>query len=571
MSEAVLELELTSNRPDCFSIYGIAREVAAAAGWRWRRRPPPSPAVLGGAPAAEAHRRRDRRPRPVPALRARGSSAASRVGESPAWLKARLTHAGMRPISNVVDVTNYVMLGWGQPLHAFDAGKIAATRSSPGAPRPARRSSPSTASSAPLDARDAGDRRRRAAAGHRRRLRQQSTPRSTSTTTDLVLEAANFSGPSILRTELHTGIRSEASNRFEKGLDANLVPGGLDFASRLFAELCGGTVAPGTVDVRRRAGAAAAAALPAGEVRRPARLRRPGAGAGRASCAASSARSTRRGARPSPPGHRQPSEWTVTPPSFRPDLEREVDLIEEVGRIAGYGLPPETLPRHATRRRAHQAAAGAARRAARPGRLRPRRGHHLQLRRARRAGAARSARGRRAPRPRAAQQPDERRAVGDAHHAAARAARRRARQPRPAQRPAQPLRARQGVPVGRRRRARRRRTPPNPAPSCRTSPRPSASCSAGRCRPRTGRARRGPTDFYTLKGVVEAALAALRPAAASSRRSATRRRASRTCIPASRRRQRAGRRRGVGALGLLRARRRGRLRRRGPRALRRPR
>ena len=78
VSEAVLELELTSNRPDCFSIYGIAREVAAAA--RLELAPPPiaEPAVLGGAPAAEAHRRRDRRPRPVPALRARRSSAASR-------------------------------------------------------------------------------------------------------------------------------------------------------------------------------------------------------------------------------------------------------------------------------------------------------------------------------------------------------------------------------------------------------------------------------------------------------------------------------------------------------------
>ena len=67
-------------------------------------------------------------------------------------------------------------------------------------------------------------------------------------TTDIVLEAANFAGPSILRTELHTGIRSEASNRFEKGIDPNLVPGGLDFADRLFAELCGGAVAPGMVD-----------------------------------------------------------------------------------------------------------------------------------------------------------------------------------------------------------------------------------------------------------------------------------------------------------------------------------
>src|SRR5665647_3367276 len=170
------------------------------------------------------------------------------VGDSPAWLKARLTHAGMRPISNVVDVTNYVMLGWGQPLHAFDAGKIRggkliARRATDGEKIVTLDGVERTLDDQMLVIADAG--RPLVIAG----VFGSVDAEVDEGTTDLVLEAASFSGPSILRTELHTGIRSEASNRFEKGLDANLVPGGLDFASRLFAELCGGTVAPGTVDV----------------------------------------------------------------------------------------------------------------------------------------------------------------------------------------------------------------------------------------------------------------------------------------------------------------------------------
>ena len=166
------------------------------------------------------------------------------------------------------------------------------------------------------------------------------TPRSSAHTTDIVLEAANFSGPSILRTELHTGIRSEASNRFEKGLDRELVAGGLSFACRLFAELCGGTVAPGTVDV--------VAPAPA---RPPVRFRPAACESllGYALPGAEQAGILRRlGCEVDEAGRGDAGRWTVTPPSFRADLEREVDLIEEVGRIAGYGQAPETLPAHRT-------------------------------------------------------------------------------------------------------------------------------------------------------------------------------------------------------------------------------
>jgi len=334
VSEAVLELELTSNRPDCFSIYGIAREVAAASGAKLAPPPTAAPAVLGGAPAEESIAilvvDADLCPR-YGARVIRGMKA----GESPAWLKARLTHAGMRPISNIVDVTNYVMLGWGQPLHAFDAGKI-------GGGRLVARRAREGEKIVTLDEVE------RRLDGQMLVIADVEKPLVIAgvfgsvdaevdvATTDVVLEAANFSGPSILRTEMHTGIRSEASNRFEKGLDPDLVPGGLDFACRLFAELCGGTVAPGMVDVW------GGAAEPRRLTYRPAKadallgysvpvdpqatlLRR-------LECAV----------------EEKTGVWAVTPPSFRPDLEREVDLIEEVGRLAGYGMAPETVPWHRT-------------------------------------------------------------------------------------------------------------------------------------------------------------------------------------------------------------------------------
>ncbi|MEZ5126127.1 MAG: phenylalanine--tRNA ligase subunit beta [Thermoleophilia bacterium] len=340
VSEAVLEVELTSNRPDCFSIYGIAREVAAASGAPLAPPPIAAPATLCGAPAEDAIRveiaDQD--------LCSRYAARVIRnlvVGESPAWLKARLTHAGMRPINNVVDVTNYVMLGWGQPLHAFDAGKIG------GGTLIARRAKDGE-QIVTLDG------VRRTLDGEMCVIADVAEPlviagvfgaidaEVDGDTTHVVLEAANFSGPSILRTEMHTGIRSEASNRFEKGLDPQLVPGGLDFACRLFAELCGGEVAPGIVDVHgelpqrrtlafRPSKCAALLGYTVPEDEQVGILRR-------LECAVVEPDTSLA----------EPAVWEVTVPTFRPDLEREVDLIEEVGRIAGYARAPETLPRHTT-------------------------------------------------------------------------------------------------------------------------------------------------------------------------------------------------------------------------------
>ena len=241
----------------------------------------------------------------------------------------------MRPINNVVDVTNYVMLAWGQPLHAFDAGKIRGGRLI------ARRATAGEKIVTLDGVQRALDDQMLVIADVERALVIAGVFGSQDAeidehTTDIVLEAANFAGPSILRTEMHTGIRSEASNRFEKGIDVDLVPGGLDFAGRLFAELCGGTVAPGMVD------AGSTPPAPAALSYRPARTESL---LGYAVPAAEQAGILRRLECEVDEGG---DTWSVTPPTFRPDLVREVDLVEEVGRIAGYGMAPETLPRHTT-------------------------------------------------------------------------------------------------------------------------------------------------------------------------------------------------------------------------------
>lgn len=332
VAEAVLEIEVTPNRPDCLSIYGIAREVAAAAGLALAPPPLAEPPVCG-APAEQDIAVEVLAPDLCPRYTARVVRGV-RMADSPPWLKARLTHAGMRPISNVVDVTNYVMLALGQPLHAFDLARVDGRR------LVVRRA----AAGEPIVTLDGVERRldedMLVIADARRPLVIAGVfgaveAEVAAGTSDLVVEAATFAGATILRTEQRTGIRSEASSRFEKGLDAHLPLWGQAMACRLLQDICGGAAAPGTIDVhvelpaapRLRYRPAAADALlgltlPAAE--QTAILTRLGCHVERTEDAACLA---------------------VTPPTFRSDLEREVDLIEEVGRIHGFARVPETLPR----------------------------------------------------------------------------------------------------------------------------------------------------------------------------------------------------------------------------------
>jgi len=366
VAEQVLELEITPNRPDCLSVYGVAREVAAAAGLPLAP-PPVEEPPAGGDPAsadiaAEV---------PAPDLCPRYGLRVIRdvtIAESPAWLKARLTHAGQRPISNVVDVTNYVMLAVGQPLHAFDLEKV------PGRRLIVRRATAGERITTLDDVERTLDENMlviadpespSAIAG----VMGSAKSEIDASTRHLALEAATFNGPNILRTSSQLGLRSEASTRFEKGLDQEYVPQGLAMASRLFHGLCGGTVAPGMVDVRAgaarpeplryrpaRSDALLGVAVPLAE--QAAILERIGCaveaadgGGGPAAsapaggdAAAAAVTSAPAGAPATDAGAGGGQTFTVTPPTFRADLEREVDLIEEVGRLHGLDKVPETLP-----------------------------------------------------------------------------------------------------------------------------------------------------------------------------------------------------------------------------------
>ena len=235
LADEVIEAETGFNRPDLLSIYGIAREVAAV-----------FDAELKPMPGREPDRAAD--PEPVD-VRIEDPAGCPRyigrlfrdvrIGPSPEWLKARLTAAGQRPISNVVDVTNYVMLALGSPLHAFDHGDArGGPRSSSAARRRARSSARSTATSAELDPSDlviADAERAIALAG----IMGGEETEVTEATTDVLLEAANFEPVGIMRSSERLALRTEGSNRWEKGVDPYLAEQAAIYATELLVELAG--------------------------------------------------------------------------------------------------------------------------------------------------------------------------------------------------------------------------------------------------------------------------------------------------------------------------------------------
>jgi phenylalanyl-tRNA synthetase beta chain len=333
ISQDVIELEITPNRPDCLGVYGVARELHAASGAPlspapWAQDVGSAGSVAGVEVAVEC-------PELCPRFTARVFEGVS-VGPSPLWLRARLTAAGQRPINNVVDITNYAMLLTGQPLHAFDLDRVADAR---------------------LTVRRAGDGEQvQTLDGQMRTLDREMVviedgegPTSIAglmggarsevqaDTTRVLLEVATWSGPSIHRASWALGLRSEASSRFEKGLQPEQCMHAQAVASALMVELCGASIAPGTIDV---GGVGGWAPTPLQVIRlREARVRSilgvPVATARQAEILGALDFHTR----PAQDG------LDVSVPALRrEDVTREVDLIEEVARIDGLERLPATLP-----------------------------------------------------------------------------------------------------------------------------------------------------------------------------------------------------------------------------------
>jgi phenylalanyl-tRNA synthetase beta chain len=355
ISTAVLELEITPNRPDCLGIYGVAREVHAATGAPLA--PPPwadDPGADGEVPGMAVD---VQAPDLCPRFTARLFEGV-RIGPSPHWLKARLMAAGQRPINNVVDITNYVMLETGQPMHAFDADLIAGGRL---VVRRARDGETITTLDDVERTLDADMCVIEDAEGPTSIAGIMGGARSEvgDTTTRVLMEAATWNGPNLQRTSTRLGLRTEASGRFEKQLQPEQGMEGQALATRLMLELTGARAVGGTIDVGGPGPAPAAIRLRDEKVSGLLGEDIP------RSTSATILEALGFGVAPAEDG----LEATV-PHWRRGDVYREADLIEEVARVHGFEHLPVTLPsrRGATgvlsagqraRRRAEDALVGA--------------------------------------------------------------------------------------------------------------------------------------------------------------------------------------------------------------------
>jgi phenylalanyl-tRNA synthetase beta chain len=323
ITDLILDVELTGNRSDLLSIYGLAREVSAL--FDVELAPPPGvdPPRAGDEPVEIEIGDLDGCPRYIGRL-FRNVAA----GPSPLWLRARLVAAGMRSISNIVDITNYVMLALGSPLHAFDferlaGGRIGVRRALLGEELVTLDGTERSLDPADLLITDAL--RPVAIAGIMGGLESEVGQ----TTTDVLLEAANFEPIGILATSERLGLRSEASNRWEKGVDPYLAEQAAVFATQLIVELAGGQYT-GHSDVH--------ADLPESPVTRL-RPKRAEALIGLTIPWAEQRSILER------LGFEVSDDWDVTVPSWRArDVMREVDLIEEIARVNGLEKVPFTLP-----------------------------------------------------------------------------------------------------------------------------------------------------------------------------------------------------------------------------------
>jgi phenylalanyl-tRNA synthetase beta chain len=243
LAETVLELETTPNRPDLLAVYGVAREVAALFDRPLQPWPGADPGQVGNEHVQVEVEDFEGCPRYIARL-----FRDVAVGPSPAWLKARLTAAGLRPISNVVDVTNYVMHALGNPLHAFDHDKLGEGRIVVRRARAGERITTLDGVDRNLDERDLviADAEKPVAIAA---IMGGQETEVTEGTTNVLLEAANFEPVTILTTSERLGLRTDGSNRWEKGVDPYLAERAARLATELIVELTGARWT-GHVDVK---------------------------------------------------------------------------------------------------------------------------------------------------------------------------------------------------------------------------------------------------------------------------------------------------------------------------------
>ncbi len=322
LGDDVLEIETLYNRPDLTSVYGIAREVAALTGGELKPMPGVEPARDGDEPFPVTIEDLEGCPRFI----ARVFRDVT-LGESPAWLKARLSGAGMRPISNVVDITNYVMLALGSPLHAYDAETLAGGQIIVRRARAGEELVTLDGTRRELDTRDLVIADAERAIGLAGVMGGENTEVSGSTTS-VILETANFEPLTVLKSGERHRMRSESQTRWEKGVDPEAAGYAARYASQLLAELAGARWT-GETEVRgeipapptiafRPAYTNEAIGLDVPESEQRDRLDRLGFGVD--------------------------EQWNVSVPSWRArDVRRDIDVVEEVARFRLEDVPA-TLP-----------------------------------------------------------------------------------------------------------------------------------------------------------------------------------------------------------------------------------
>ena len=327
--DTVVEFEITNNRPDCYSVIGLARESAAAFGMTMKHHEP----VVHGSDAGDLY---DKLDVDVPATELCNRYTARmvtnvKIGPSPKWLRHRLRANGVRPINNIVDITNYVMLEYGQPMHAFDyryitSGRIVVREAEEGETLTTLDGTVRNLTPGMLVIAD--DTRAIGLAG----IMGGENSEIVEDTTTVVFESANFNGTSIRQTALALGMRTEASGKFEKNLDPMMTVPAVQRACELVEMLGCGDVLGGTIDIINYVPEEKTLPLEPEKINRLL------------------------GTQISKEDmvkylnllEIEVEGDTILVPSFRPDLNLMADIAEEVGRSYGYNEIPTTAFRTST-------------------------------------------------------------------------------------------------------------------------------------------------------------------------------------------------------------------------------
>lgn len=330
LKQAVVDFEITPNRPDCLSMVGMAREAAATFGEKLEY------------PDTECQAETEKQAKDFIQVEIKEPELCRRyaarivtdvkIGQSPWWLQKRLMYAGMRPINNIVDITNFVMLEFGQPIHAFDIRQLADSKivvecAQEGEKFTTLDNTERTLTKDMLLIKDG--KRGVAIAGVMGGLNSEIE----ADTTTILVESANFNGDSVRATSKKLGLRTEASSRFEKGIDPNLCQAAADRVCRLIEILGCGKVASGTVDVYPKEFEAQAIDVRVDRINKVLGIDLPAREMIRIF---ESLEMKVEGEGP---------VLKVTPPTVRQDMLTEVDFVEEVARMYGYDKLPVTLPK----------------------------------------------------------------------------------------------------------------------------------------------------------------------------------------------------------------------------------